>query len=160
MEKQDKVYVWVEYNKSSIPSEIEDFIIVYSQSFDEEKNPNIVMETRNSYFVRIPGVYKNNEYSFNFFTAGWENISYRLFLEISPVSETKLINIEKSGFSFELEEKYCLGLITPENFCLIKNTFFSSSVESDDLSKSIYLFIVDSIEYEDESDDYEDEPEE
>lgn len=116
------VFVWIEYRKKLIPEEVEDWII----SQLNEPNSNVV-EKNQSYFLRINATFSSsyeNNYFFPVFTAGWQNLSYRIYLEINCNEKTGLSPLHDSPRIHQKIDNYDLALLIPRDTCIINNCYF------------------------------------
>ena len=87
MKNQLDVYAWFEFDLCQIVPEIWDTLMPTEDQNNEED-----LEDEGSCFVKKQGMIINNCYFFSFFNAGWENLHFRVFLEMSEDPKIELIN--------------------------------------------------------------------
>jgi len=100
MKGQPDVYVWFEFNRYQVVPEVEDGLFLANYQDDEEDNydsENFTLDLGGSFVARVHGKIVGNRYFFSFLNAGWRNICFRVFIEMSEDPEVELINLSHPG---------------------------------------------------------------
>lgn len=123
------IYLWFELRKGYIPKEVKDRIDFYRSNPKKGTQRPIVFETNTSFFLKTPGQSSiDDDLHYYFYNAGWQNLLYRIYLEISLPTQVKLANTDDRGLNQTIEG-HQLGLLTIGDACLIQNKKFCLKID-------------------------------
>ena len=103
--------IWVEMEENLIPTDIENYI----------RTSTPKLSTIKSYFLRIP-INLADDYEFSVFTAGWQHLPYRIYLEVQIDPCIDIFPDDNPGLLYESINCIKLGLLTPNDVCFINGS--------------------------------------